>query len=105
MLLTTDRNLRQTPNGPATTPSGPLLRVAYPSPHTGLNKIRANLSDTLTGSVYELSPVDILELATGLITKTLSCPGQFLLTEPFHPSAHPFVTVPITTELCLYLRN
>lgn len=51
----------------------------------------------LTGSVYELTPTDLLELSTGLITQKLSCPGPLLLTEPFHPLAKPFATIPITT--------
>ncbi|KAJ5795039.1 hypothetical protein N7457_001638 [Penicillium paradoxum] len=59
----------------------------------------------LTGSVYELTPDDLLELSTGLITKKLSCPGPLLLTEPFHPLANPFLTIPITNQLCLYFRS
>lgn len=57
------------------------------------------------GSVYELTATDLLELATGLVTGKLSCPGKLLLTEPFQPEINPFVNIPITTQLCLYLRN
>ncbi|RAK84364.1 hypothetical protein BO79DRAFT_259329 [Aspergillus costaricaensis CBS 115574] len=59
----------------------------------------------LSGNVYELTPIDLLEISTALVTQKLICPGPLLLTEPFQPTAKPFITIPITTQLCYYLRD
>ncbi|RMZ82652.1 hypothetical protein DV738_g1632, partial [Chaetothyriales sp. CBS 135597] len=59
----------------------------------------------LAGSVYELAPMDILEIATALVTQKLEGPGQLLMTEPFLQLAQPFVFIPITQQLCAYFRE
>ncbi|KAF2452536.1 hypothetical protein BDY21DRAFT_358821 [Lineolata rhizophorae] len=63
------------------TPLQPVATSATLQPQGHDGERETDRCPELTGSVYELTPVDILELATGLIAKNLGCPGQLLLTE------------------------
>ncbi|RDW83623.1 uncharacterized protein DSM5745_03949 [Aspergillus mulundensis] len=87
-------------------PEIPALSKAMPS-QPEVNSVTPRLQDQTepNGNVYGLTPTDLLEISTALVTQKLTCPGPLLLTEPFFPPAKPFITVPITTQLCLYLRN
>lgn len=61
--------------------------------------------DSLSGRVFELTPIDVLQRVTRLIAGEETPAGPILLTEPYISSMDPFITIPITIDDCLMYRR
>lgn len=61
--------------------------------------------DSLSGRVFELTPIDVLQGVTRLIAGEETPTGPILLTEPYRSSMDPFITMPITVDDCLIYRR